>query len=265
MTSGLDARRTMVQVGRAGMICYGVVHLLVAWLAAQIALSGSGQQADQRGAVETLAEQPLGMFLLIVLAVGLAAFGIWQLYVAAQGFRWVNDQKKRLEKRLGALARGVISVLVAAYAVRILTGRGQQSQDPQQEFTARLLAAPAGRLLVGLIAIAVIAVGVSRIVKGVRKKFIEDLDLSQLPQNTQRMTIRIGQIGYPAKGTSIAIIGLLLGLAALRANPGEAGGLDKALRALAAQPYGTFLLLLVAVGLAAFGVYCFASARARRF
>jgi hypothetical protein len=53
-------------------------------------------------------------------------------------------------------------------------------------------------------------------------------------------------------------------LAAIRSNLGEAGGLDAALRTLAGQPFGTVLLIAVAIGLAAFGVYCFAAARSHR-
>jgi hypothetical protein len=57
---------------------------------------------------------------------------------------------------------------------------------------------------------------------------------------------------------------MLLGLAAIRSNPGEAGGLDAALRTLAAQPFGTFLLIAVAIGFAAYGIFCFAAARSHR-
>jgi Domain of Unknown Function (DUF1206) len=57
---------------------------------------------------------------------------------------------------------------------------------------------------------------------------------------------------------------VLVGLAALHRNPNEAGGLDAALRTLIAQPFGTLLLVVVAIGFAAYGVYCFAAARAQR-
>jgi hypothetical protein len=40
--------------------------------------------------------------------------------------------------------------------------------------------------------------------------------------------------------------------------------LDAALRTVIAQPFGTWLLLLVAVGLAAFGIYCFFQSRFRK-
>lgn len=264
-----EARRTIVVAGHVGMVAYGIVHLLIGWLAAQVALGGAAQagqqKADQRGAVETIAAQPLGTVLLILLVIGLVAFGAWQLFVAAQGYKWVSETGKRTRKRLGSAARGTTAVVVAAYAIRLLAGAGSKStEQTQRELTERLLLLPAGRILVGLIAVALIVVGISRIRKGLTKKFLENLDMSKLPDPARRLTTRLGQVGYPAKGVAIGIIGGLLGLAALRRNPNEAGGLDKALRTLAAQPFGTVMLLAIALGLVAYGVYCFAAARSQR-
>jgi len=263
-----DAHRAVTVAGRIGMIAYGIVHLVIGWLAAQVAL-GSGEKADQKGAVETIAEQPFGKALLIVVAIGLVAFGVWQLYVAAQGYTWVQDKGKRLRKRAAAGGRGAISIAVAIYAVRLLSGSGsgsggQAGQEPQKEFTARLLDLPFGRLLVGIVALAVVGYGGYRIYKGLSKKFLHNHDLSKLPPEAKQLTTRLGQIGYPAKGIAVGIIGVLIGFAAINRNPDEAGGLDKALHTLAVQPFGTFLLLVVALGFAAYGVFCFAAARSQR-
>lgn len=261
-----DAHRAVTAVGRVGMVSYGIVHILVGWLAAQVAL-GSGDKADQKGAVETIAAQPFGQVLLALAAAGLFAFGVWQLYVAAQGYRWVGDEGKRWRKRAGAGARGAVAVVIAVYAVQLLVGSGASSGDSseqQQELTAKVLELPAGRVLVGIVALVLIGIGAHRVRKGVTKKFLDNLDTSKLPPEARRLTTRLGQVGYPAKGVAIGIIGVLLGIAALHRNPEEAGGLDKALRTLAEQPFGTVALLLVAVGLAAYGVYCFAAARSQR-
>jgi len=110
----------------------------------------------------------------------------------------------------------------------------------------------------------VIGVGISQIVKGVKKKFLDDLDMHDLPSGTQQWVTRLGRFGYIAKGVVISIVGVLLGVAAFQADPEEAGGLDRALKLLAAQPFGVVALIVVGIGLAAFGVYCFAAARAHK-
>ena len=73
-------------LARVGLIAFGVVHLLVAWLAIQLAwFDGGGQSADQSGAMATLAESPIGKPLLWIVGLGLIALAVWQ---AAEVFRW---------------------------------------------------------------------------------------------------------------------------------------------------------------------------------
>jgi hypothetical protein len=254
-------------LGRAGMVCYGLVHVIVAYLALRVALGDSGQQADQKGALQEVGATTFGTFVLWVLAIGLVAFGLWQLMQAAIGFQWVGKEGKRTRKRIAAVGKAVLAISIGIYAMRLATGGGSGSgsgNQQQQEWTAKLMALPAGPVLVGIVAAIVIGIGAAEIRRGVKKSFMKDLNAHELPQGTQLWVRRLGVIGYIAKGTVVAIIGVLLGIAAFQHNPSEAGGLDRALRTLAAQPFGTAALVVVGVGLAAFGVYCFAAARAHK-
>ncbi|MFC4856702.1 DUF1206 domain-containing protein [Actinophytocola glycyrrhizae] len=252
-------------LGRAGMVCYGLVHVIVAYLAVRVAF-GSGEQADQKGAVQEIGSGSFGAVVLWVLAIGLFAYGGWQLMQAAIGYRWVTKQGKRTRRRIGAVVKAIIGIALAVYATRLVTGSGGggSGNQQQQEFTAKLLSLPAGQILVGIAAAVVIAVGVAQVRKGVKKKFLDDLDLHDLPRGTQQLVTRLGVFGYIAKGVVVGIIGVLLAFAAFQSNAQEAGGLDRALKTLAAQPFGTAALVVVGVGLAAFGVYCFAAARAHK-
>jgi hypothetical protein len=247
-------------LGRLGMSGYGVVHLLVAWVALQTAFGGGGQ-ADQKGAVSEIAAQPFGQVLLWILAILLAGFGVWQLLAAAVGYQWMQDEKQRLRRRVGVGGRGVVVLALAAYAVKLTVGGGGSSSDRQeQDVTATLLGLPAGQALVVALAVAIlIAAGVLGY-RGVSRKFLEDLDTSKLPQIVELL----GVVGYVAKGVAYGVIGILTAIAAFTADPKQTGGLDKALHTLAGQPFGVVLLTAVAVGFAAFGVYCFGDARCRR-
>ena len=95
-------------LARVGLIAYGVVHLLVAWLALQLAWGGGGQSADQSGALATVAGQPFGKPLLWVIALGLIALAVWQ---AAEALRWRGalsadgKQKKRRSGRSSSRSR----------------------------------------------------------------------------------------------------------------------------------------------------------------
>ena len=137
---------------------------------------------------------------------------------------------------------------------------GGSGNRGEQTLSARLMALPFGRALVAAVGAAVIAVGISQIVKGVKQNFTEDLDHS-VGQGVRRL----GTVGYCAKGIALSIIGGLFGYAALSYDPKKAGGLDAALDTIRSQPFGTALLVLMAAGIACFGVYCFVWARSARY
>lgn len=262
----LEGSRTAQVAGRLGMACWGVVHLVVAYLAIRVAFGGGGQP-DQKGALQEIGSTPAGKAVLWVLGAGLLAFGLWQFLMAATGYRWVRKEGARTRKRLGSGARGVVVLGLAYTAVRLATGSGPaggSSDQTQQEFTARLLALPAGPFLVAVVAAVVLGIAIAAAVKGFKKSFLPDLDIHDLPSGTRGGVEAIGTAGYVAKGVVYAIVAVLIGYAALRSDARQAGGLDKALLTLAAQPFGVVLLVIVALGLAAFGVYCFAAARAHK-
>lgn len=252
-------------LGRAGMVCYGAVHVLLAWLCAQVVFGDSGERTDQKGAVAAIAQTSYGPFLLWLLAIGLFAFAVWQLIEAALGYQWIAKDRKRLGKRIGAVARAVTATIVGIAAIKIVSGAGaENTTEKQQEMTAQLLALPAGQFLVGAVAVGILVVAVIVGRKGVKKSFEEDLDMNDLPAGTRKWVERLGRIGWIGKGLAYAIIAVLVGTAAVTADPEESGGMDKALHTLAAQPYGVFLLAVIAVGFLGFGVYCFAAARAHK-
>jgi len=246
------------------MLFYGAVHILVAWLALQIVL-GDPAQSDSKGALAEIASTGIGPVLLWTLAVGLFLFAVWQLAEAATGFTYVSKPRKRLAKRVGAVARAVTATLIGIGAIKIVSGSGgTDSTGEQQELTARVLALPLGQWLVGAIAIGILVVAVVIFLKGVKRSFEEDLDMSSLPDGSRKWVERVGRIGWIGKGVAYGVISILVGLAAINADPEESGGMDKALHTVADQPFGAGMLALIAIGLASFGVYCFAAAKAQR-
>jgi lysylphosphatidylglycerol synthetase-like protein (DUF2156 family) len=257
---GVAASPPVRWLGRFGGACYGVVHLVVAWLALRIAFGDRAAEADQRGAVEVIAAQPLGSMLLWIMTAGLVAFAAWQLLYSGTGFRWVGDKRVRLTRRLATAGRAVVALVIASFALRLLTHGGAGADD--QEMAARLLGLRGGRVLVMVLGLGVVAAGVLSATGGLARRFLHDLD--GMSERARRVVEVLGALGYLAKAVAFAVIGVLLCTAAVRVDPRQAGGLDRALRALAAQPYGIVLLTAVAIGFVAFGLYCLADARYRR-
>jgi Domain of Unknown Function (DUF1206) len=258
-----QARRSTVLVvlTRIGFIGYGLLHLAVAWLALQIALGHSAEEGDQSGAFRVLARQPFGRVLLVVVTVGLCAMALWQLLEAAIGHR---TEKHRTAERLASVGRTVIYAALAFTAAKTVAGAHTSSAQQQQSATAGVLSHPAGRWLVALAGIAVIGLGVGMFLYGAKRSFEKRLRIAEMSRRTRQTATRLGQVGYMAKGVAFAIAGFLLTTAAVQHNAAQSRGLDAALRTLAGKPYGEFLLIAMAAGFAAFGVYCFFQSKYRK-
>lgn len=256
--------RAVELLGRVGLIGYGLVHVLIGGIAVHLALAGGGQP-DQQGALGSLVTTTVGIVVVGVVVVGLVAFAVWQGLAAATGFRWTSGGV-RFRKRVGAGAKTVAVLAVALAGARLLlTGSsGGSSSTSSEAATAGLLALPAGRLLVGAVGVVVLVIAVATGYTGVARNFSDDLDYRRLPEHLHRPVEVLGIVGHLARALAFAIVGVLFGFAALRSDPGRAGGLDQALTTLAAQPYGPLLLLAVALGFIAFGLYTFAESWARR-
>jgi hypothetical protein len=256
------ARSRPVKVAaRVGILSYGITHLIIGVLALQVAFGQGGEQADQTGAFEALAQQPFGQVLLWVLALGFVAAAVWRAEQAIWGYTYESDQKKLVRKKVVSGVKVVIFVALAVLAWNTAAGSG--GGGGQQQATAGVFGLPGGQFIVGLIGLVVLVVGVVKIVEGYQKKFLEDMSA---PSDHRARTVleRVGQVGNVAKGIAIGLIGVLLIVAAIRVNPEEATGLDAALKGLAAQPYGPYLLTAVAIGIISYGVFCFFDARYHR-
>ena len=258
-----DAPGDVVDVlGRIGLVGYGLVHLLVAWLAVAVAFGVPDDPPDAGGAIAAVARTPGGTPLLGLMAVGLAAFALWQFVAAAIGFRWVHGGE-RFRKRSGAIAKAMATGGLAVLIVDALVGRGGGATSARS-LAADLLALPAGRVLLGAVACAILGMAAAMTYTGLRRTFMGDLDARKLGTAGRRVVEVVGVAGHLSRALAMAVIGLLAGAAALFADPNRAGGLDSALRALGSTGLGAGLLVVVAVGFAAFGLFCFADAATRR-
>jgi hypothetical protein len=264
-TAGAGGNDLLEQAARVGLIAYGGMHLLVAWLAVQLAWFGGGGETDQSGAFGALARNGAGRFLLWVIAIGLAALAVWQ---AAEVLRWRSgwsasgkQRSKAVRKSVKAVAKALVYLTLAVLALRFAVGSGRSSAQSQQQHTAGVFGWPGGRFLVAVVGVVVIVVGVQQVWAGLTGHFRKQVDLTAAPPRTAKLVTRLGQVGFPAKGIALVLVGGLLGWAAISYDPGKARGLDGALHTVLAAPGGRVLLTVVAVGIAAFGAFCLARAR----
>lgn len=245
MTAGALTRNPWLERGaRLGYAASGVLHLLLAWLTLRLAFGSGGEEADQQGALAQLGSEGAGRVLLVVLLIGFGLLALWQLVDALTP----GDASDRLKSG----GKAAVYAVLAVTTVRVLTGSGSGGGTP----TAGLLGSGPGRVLVGVVGLGIVAVGGYHVVKGWRRTFLDDLR-----RHPGTAVERAGQVGYIGKGAALIVVGALVVVAAVQADPERAEGLDVALRTLAGLPFGTVLLCLIALGFAGYGVYAFARAR----
>jgi succinate dehydrogenase/fumarate reductase cytochrome b subunit len=248
-------------LARTGFVFIGLVHILIGLIALQID-RGQGGQADQSGAIGSLASKPGGTVLLWAGFAACAALALWMLSEAAFEARSQTESKKKLQKAAAAVGKAVVFGFLAFTFIVFASGGSKNSSQSASDFTARLMGAPAGVVLLVALGLAVVGAGAFYVYRGVTRKFMKDL---QDPGNARTAVEWIGTVGYAAKGIVLAVVGLLVIVAAATADPSKSSGLDGGLKTLGSQPYGVFLLAAIAAGLVCYGAYSMARARYGRF
>jgi hypothetical protein len=244
-------------VARVGYAVSGLLHLLIGWITLQVAFGGSGKNADQSGALASLASNGAGKAALWVGVIGFLGLAVWQVADAIVGHP--GSDKDAWGGRAKAVGKAIVYLALAWSSFNFARGKASNGRTQSVDFTSKLLDKPGGRALVVVVGIVVIAIGIYHVYKGWTKKFLQDLK-----DHPGTWATRAGRIGYIAKGVALVIVGFLFVAAGLHKQPKEATGLDGALKSLRDQPFGPALLAVMAVGFAAFGFYSFARAKHAR-
>ncbi len=249
-------------LARAGLAARGVIYLVVGVLALKLALGAGGKAADQQGALKTIALQPFGKVLVVLMVVGLAGYAIWRLTGAALGHG--KEESYDAKERISALLGGLTYAVLCFTAVKLLAGSGGGGGGGEDKATGGVLGWPGGTWIVGIAGLVIIGVGIDQAIKGVKRKFCEDAKLGEMSDTARRTYEVVGLYGHLARGVVFALIGTFLVKAALDYDPDKAVALDGALAKLAHAPAGPVLLGIVAVGLIGFAAFSFMDARYRR-
>ena len=254
----------LTHLARVGLIAYGVMHLLIAFLAARMALGLRGADADQTGALQTVGHGPGGRTLLWAIGLGLICLGLWQAAEILLWWRGLLDPERRRRTAVvcaKCLAKGGVYGLLGITALLFALGLEYEADERVREITGEALEIPGGAALVVVVAVAVVAVGLYTLGRGLTGGFMKDIDLPAAPDRWEPLIEVIGRVGYVAKGIAFGLVGVLLWRAAASADISTATGLDGAMTVISSVSGDPWLLAGVAAGFAAFGVYALARAR----
>jgi len=254
-------------LSRAGYAAKGCIYVVIGVLATRAAFGASGQTTGSKGAIYEIASQPFGRLMLRILSIGLFGYVIWRFIQAWKDPDNKGTDAKGIATRLGYAVSGVaylgLAIMAGSIALQ-LGASGGGGGGSKQEWTAKLMSMPFGQFLVGLVGFIVLIVAGVNFYRAATAKFMNKVNAGELSQNVRKWVKRIGQFGLSARGVTFSIIAFFLMVAAYQADPNETKGLSGAMQTLAEQAYGPWLLGLVALGMVAYGIYCFVNARYRR-
>lgn len=245
----MNANSRLTALTRIGFATRGLLYVVISLLVLR-----TGRAEDPSGAIAYLG-QGGGQVLLGVIAVGLAAYGIWRLADAALDIERHGSDRAGLMERVGAGASGAIHLMLATQAVQVMRGAAM-SGDGTQEGARTAMQLPGGWALVLVGAVVLVVLGVVQLAKAAKGSFLRYLDPSVAKHAFVRWS---GRLGYAARGVVFLVSGYLLLGAGLEEQANQAGGMARVLSWLT-SPFD----IIVGVGLLAFGLFSFVEARYRR-
>jgi hypothetical protein len=252
------------RLARFGLVAQGISFGLVGVLAIELALGKGGKATDREGALRTIAAGGFGRFVVIVLAIGFGSYALWRVAQAFLGHDVEEPgAKPKWSKRITSLGKAAIYGALCAATVSILLG-AKGGGSKQQEATRGILGWPAGQWIVAAIAAAIGMAALWNLYRAVSGKYKDSLKTGEMSSTELRWTTRIAFVGLTARAVVFGVSSWFFFKAATESDAERARGLDGALRKLAHEPYGTWLLGVVAAGLLSFGLFCLIQARYRK-
>ncbi len=252
---GSEAPDWVVMLAKAGYGARGIIYVIIGGLAFLEAIGHGGESTDSKGAIEQVLSAPGGSVLLWILALGLIGYSAWRFCQAILDADNHGRESKGMAIRAGLFVSAITHLGLAIYAIAAATRNSDSSaggSSSSESLVARILGWPGGQWIVGLIGLAIISAAVALTAKavkeGYKKRFaVDDATMGKLNG--------ICKFGLIARSVAFAIIGGMFIAAALTQDPNEAGGLREVLQQTAEQPFGPYLLGILAIGLMAFGLY----------
>jgi hypothetical protein len=254
------------RAARVGYIAKGILYLLMGGLTLQAAFGMGSARVDQNVVLLRLFAQPFGEYALIALAVGLGSYAAWRVLQALFDHDHHGKDFLGLVNRAGYAITGLgyAGMAFAALELWMGTGSGGGGERFTRLLTAQILSYPLGSLVVGTIGACITGLGLYQIYLGYHVRFEHAFEEKEMTQEEHDWAIRIGRFGYMSRSVVFSVIGIIFIHAALRYSPHEVGFFGQALRSLADQPYGIYIIGVLGIGMMAYGMYALVLARYRK-
>lgn len=242
-------------MARVGYAAKGIVYLLIGTLTTMLAFTPGKDAVGPKEALQMIADSTLTRALLGAVGVGLIAYSLWRWFQAAMDPENKGSDAKGLAQRGGYFCSGLAYFGIAVEAFRLMQGYGSGGGDSAEHWTGKVLGLPFGAWLVGIAAACVAGAGLYQFYRAYSAKFMKHLKRAEMSAKVEQVSKYLGRAGFAARGVVYLIIAGFLVDAAAATDAERAGGIGQALSSISNESYGPYLLCVVAIGLAAYGVF----------
>jgi hypothetical protein len=248
---------------RLGYAARGTLYVVMGFLALLVALHiGGGQTTDLPGSLVFLVRHPFGKLVVVVIALGLSAYSLWGFVRAIYDPLHRGRSASGYAERFGFLTSAVSYATIVFLSFQLLLGAsGNTAGDSTQNMVAHILTYPLGGLAAVLAGLFSLAVGFGQFFEAIHAAFARDLKGAEMTTWERDGAILLGRVGMFARGIAFLIIGWFIIQAGLHHAAAQAQGFGGAFLFLLAQPYGRWLLGIIALGFIALGLHSFVCAR----
>lgn len=259
--SSVNSEKWVGRLAHWGFAAKGVVYVLIGALAIMAALGRDQQGADRNGAAQLIFEQPFGKVLAILLVIGLAGYVIWRLIEGIKDPHHRGSDSKGIFQRVGYVLSGLVYGAFAFSLARVISGAGQSTGgNSKKSLAVKVLSTDWGPYALAVVGLLAMGIGLRYLYKAYKNNFVRQLNVHGVQSRVKKWISRIGQIGYASRGIVWLIIGFFAVRAGITSNAGEVKDSQGAF-AFIEQTTGSVVLLVIAIGVVAYGVYMLVKAK----
>lgn len=255
-----NSRQWIEKLARWGFAAKGFVYVLIGILAVMAAIGQGSGNASKQGAAQMIFDQPFGKFLAVLVVIGILSFVVWRFVQAFNSKDTGTSKNKTMLKRARYGFSGLIYLTFAVTLIRMIMGSGGGGGNGRQQLVGKVLEMDFGPFLVGAAGIGVMIAGIYQWVRAYKEEYMKKLSFSGASSGMRENANKIGKVGYAARGIVWLLVGFFLLQAGIHSDAGKAQGQGAAFDSIE-QWGGSWVLLIVALGVVAYGVFMFVKSK----
>ncbi|MGB3547236.1 MAG: DUF1206 domain-containing protein [Saprospiraceae bacterium] len=257
--------RWLEYYARFGYAAKGVLYGSTGVLAILAALDFNRNETvvGSTGALRSIANQPFGRVLVILIAASLMGYVVWRFLQAFLDPEHSGCDASDIVRRIGYGCSGCVYASIAYSVVDILSEPVTDGDRSAEEWVFIIMRQPFGRWLIGAAGFGFFCIGCYYFYRAIKAEFRKRFKLHKMSDVAKRWAFIVGRVGIAARGVVYTVIGVSAMRAAWLFDADEIKTTEQALAVFNDNPANEIVLLTLGVGFVAYAIHMAFQARYR--